>query len=136
MTKSKAVSFGAATVVNAMACVRGAAFGLGLQTKASVKLDSSMNITATIEGSSEEDTLLMVYCIQEVFEYFNVSYGARVRTKSSIPVARGLKSSSAAANAVVLAACDAVLKENPSRDMSQSPERLMMLQHAFLVVLF
>jgi len=111
--KSKAVCSGAATIVNAIATGKGAAFGIGLETRASVELDDSGIIKAKIKEAEDEDTSLMLACVRNVFSFFGVDYGAKVETESNIPIARGLKSSSAAANAVVLAATAAVLRENP-----------------------
>jgi shikimate kinase len=111
--KSTAVGSGAATIVNAIATGKGAAFGIGLETRASVELDDSGIIKAKIKGAGDEDTSLMLACVRNVFSFFGVDYGAKVETESNIPIARGLKSSSAAANAVVLAATAAVLRENP-----------------------
>jgi shikimate kinase len=111
--KTTSVSYGAATIVNAIASGKGAAFGIGLSTRASVELDGSGVIKAKIKEAAGEDTSLMLACVRNVFSYFGVDYGAKVTTESNIPIARGLKSSSAAANAVVLAATEAVLRENP-----------------------
>ncbi|MBN2014824.1 MAG: shikimate kinase [Candidatus Altiarchaeota archaeon] len=116
MTESKAVSYGAATIVNAIATGKGAAFGIDLETKAFVELNNSGSIKAKIRNASREDTTLIKLCVRGVFDHFGVDYGAWVETESNIPIARGLKSSSAAANAVVLAVVDAVLKENPGLD--------------------
>jgi shikimate kinase len=99
--------------VNAIATGKGAAFGIGLSTRASVELDGSGVIKAKIKGAAGEDTCLMLAAVKNVFSYFGVDYGARVETESNIPIARGLKSSSTAANAVVLAATEAVLREDP-----------------------
>lgn len=111
--KISAVCHGAATIVNAIATGKGAAFGIGLSTRATVELDDSGVIKAKIKESAGEDTSLMLACVRNVFSYFGVDYGARAETESNIPIARGLKSSSTAANAVVLAAAEAVLRENP-----------------------
>ncbi len=111
--KSKAVSYGAATIVNAIATGKGAAFGIDLETKASVELNDSGVVHAQIKDFAGEDTRLIELCSSEVFNYFGVDYGINIETQSNIPVARGLKSSSAAANAVVLETVDAVLKEHP-----------------------
>jgi shikimate kinase len=50
--------------------------------------------------------------VLRVFQHFNVGkrFGAKVKTWSNIPIARGLKSSSAAANAVALATVAALEK--------------------------
>ena len=111
--KSIAISRGAITVVNAIATGKGSALGINLETKATIKLNDSGKITAKIKNASKEDTKLMELCAKYAFNHLGVEYGAKIETESNIPIAKGLKSSSAAANAVVLATVDAVMKENP-----------------------
>jgi shikimate kinase len=96
---------GAATIINAVATWKGSAFGIGLKTSAEVELNSAGCIKGDVPGV---DTRLIERCVQLVFQRFDCTYGATVRTWSEIPVASGLKSSSTAANASVLAALDAL----------------------------
>jgi shikimate kinase len=96
---------GAATILNAVASWKGSAFGIGLKTSAEVELDCSKGIKGDVPGM---DTRLVVRCAELVLERFGLEYGGVVRTQSEIPVARGLKSSSTAANAAVLATLDAL----------------------------
>lgn len=98
---------GAATIVNAVATWKGSAFGIGLKTSAEVELNSSGCIRGDVPGV---DTRLIERCVQLVLQHFecDCTYGAAIRTWSEIPVASGLKSSSTAANAAVLAALDAL----------------------------
>jgi len=108
-----AVAHGAATIVNAMALGKGAAFGVDLFTKAEVKLTVEPGvIEAEITSEPEENTVLMEKTVTRVLQRFNVenSFGARVKTWSNIPIAKGLKSSSTAANAVALATTAALGK--------------------------
>ena len=108
--KGKGLSHGAGTIVNAIANGRGAAFGLDLRTEAEVELDSSGSIEVVIEGFEGEATELAERCVRNVLDRLakREGYGAKVTTRSQIPISRGLKSSSAAANAVVLATLDAL----------------------------
>ncbi len=111
---TQAVAHGAATIVNAIALGKGAAFGVDLWTKAEVQLTEEPSIIlGQIESDPSESTLLIQKCVARVFRYFGVDgdFGAKVRTTSNIPIARGLKSSSAAANAVALATVEALKKE-------------------------
>jgi len=104
--KAAALSHGAATIVNAIALGKGAAFGVDLWTKAEVKLtDEPQIITGEITSDPTESTALIEKTVTRVFQHFGVEkrFGAKVKTWSNIPIARGLKSSSAAANAVALA---------------------------------
>jgi len=104
--KAQAVSHGAATIVNAIALGKGAAFGVALSTKAEISLtDDPGVITGEITSDPAESTALIEKTVTRVFQHFKVEkrFGAKVLTWSDIPIARGLKSSSAAANAVALA---------------------------------
>lgn len=112
--RAEAVAHGAATIVNAIALGSGAAFGVDLWTRAEVKLTEEPTIIrGEIESDPEESTVLIEKAVARVFRYFGVEnhYGAQVRTYSNIPIARGLKSSSAAANAVTLATVATLAKE-------------------------
>lgn len=106
----EAISHGAVTIVNAIATGRGAAFGIDLYTRARVRLTAEPGIRVTMEDSTEDPGLVKI-CVEEVLSRFGVEGGAEVTTESNIPVSRGLKSSSAAANAVVLATLKALSKE-------------------------
>ena len=106
-----AVAHGAATIVNAMALGKGAAFGVDLYTKAEVKLTQEPGvIEAKISSDPTESTVLAEKTVARVLQRFNVhkQFGAKVETSSNIPIAKGLKSSSAAANAISLAATAAL----------------------------
>lgn len=112
--KATAIAHGAATIVNAIALGKGAAFGVDLWTKAEVKLtDKPSVIEAEITSDPNESTLLIEKTALRVLQRFSLekSFGVKVKTKSNIPIARGLKSSSAAANAVALATTAALNKK-------------------------
>ena len=111
--RAEAVAHGAATIVNAIALGKGAAFGVDLWTKAEVKLtDEPAVIKGEIRSDPEESKILIERTVARVFSRFKVEkqFGAKVKTSSNIPIARGLKSSSVAANAVALAAVAALGK--------------------------
>lgn len=111
--KGEGCATGAGTIINAIATFKGAAFGIDLRTYAEVELGEDLHgIEAEIEveGVSEEqaDTRLIERCVELVLRRFELPLGAHVTTRSEIPIASGLKSSSAAANAVVAATLDAI----------------------------
>jgi shikimate kinase len=111
--KAAAIAHGAATIVNAIALGKGSAFGVDLFTKAEVKLTNEPHvIKAGITSEPKESTLLMEKTVIRVLQRFNLekSFGAKVRTWSNIPIAKGLKSSSTAANAVAIATTAALGK--------------------------
>jgi len=107
----KAVAHGAVTIVNAISCGLGAALGINLWTEASVKLTNEPNIIeGKIVSDPEESTVLIKKTVSRVLKHFNLEneYGAYVETQSNVPIARGLKSSSVAANAIALATFSAL----------------------------
>lgn len=111
--KAEAIAHGAATIVNAIALGKGAAFGVDLWTKAEVKLtDEPQVINVEIGSDPSESTTLVERTVAQVLRHFGVEkrFGAKVKTSSTIPIARGLKSSSTAANAVALATVTALGK--------------------------
>ena len=111
--KATAIAHGAATIVNAIALGKGAAFGVDLWTKAEVKLTDDPHVfKAEITSDPKENTALIEKTVLSVLQRFSLdnSFGAIVKTWSNIPIAKGLKSSSAAANAVALATTAALGK--------------------------
>jgi len=111
--KAVAIAHGAATIVNAIALGKGAAFGVDLWTKAEVKLTNEPGIiSAEIVSDPQESPLVIEKTVLRVLQRFSLekSFGAKVKTQSNIPIAKGLKSSSAAANATALATTTALGK--------------------------
>jgi shikimate kinase len=111
--KATAIAHGAATIINAIALGKGAAFGVDLWTKAEVKLtDKPKIIEVEITSDPNESKLLVEKTVQRILKRFSVdsNFGAKVKTTSNIPIARGLKSSSVAANATALATVAALNK--------------------------
>ena len=102
---------GAGTVINAIATYKGSAFGIDLWTEAEVELGNDFRgIEGAIEVEGEEraDTGLIERCVERVLMAFDLPLRGFVKTKSEIPLGSGLKSSSAAANAAVIATLDAI----------------------------
>lgn len=103
----------AGTILNALANERGAAFAIDLETTATVDLDDSREVRGEIDGAPEADTALIERCVELAIAEYGEGLddqvsGGFVRTESEVPLAAGLKSSSAAANATVLATCEAL----------------------------
>ncbi len=100
-----ASSCASATIVNAIATGKGAAFGIGLRVQAMVELTNGQRIRGKVIGGGKESPKLIEICVRRVLEHLGVrrAYGARVETRSEFPIAVGLSSSSAAANATVIA---------------------------------
>ncbi|NKE35039.1 shikimate kinase [Natronococcus sp. JC468] len=110
----RAVAPAAGTVLNALATGRGSAFAIDLETTATVELTTDGEVVGTVAERPEADTGLIERCAELALEEYAEDaglagpVGARVRTDSEIPMAAGLKSSSAAANATALATLDAL----------------------------
>jgi shikimate kinase len=127
--RGRAVALGAGTVLNALATGTGSAFAIDAETTATVELsdeDAGRSadtggsdtgattaagpgpVTGEVAGEPDADTRLIERCVQLVVERYGDGEAGRVRTDSEVPMAAGLKSSSAAANATVLATLDAL----------------------------
>jgi shikimate kinase len=111
----RAVAPAAGTVLNALATGRGSAFAIDLETTATVDLTTDGEIVGTVASQPDADTNLIERCVALAIDTYADDagldpdgVGARVRTESDVPMAAGLKSSSAAANATVLATLDAM----------------------------
>jgi shikimate kinase len=111
----RAVAPAAGTVLNALATGRGSAFAIDLETTATVDLTTDGEVVGTVTEQPDADTELIERCAALAIERYAddagldpEGVGARVRTDSEVPMAGGLKSSSAAANATVLAVLDAM----------------------------
>jgi shikimate kinase len=98
----------AGTILNALATGVGSAFAIDITTTAEVELDDSGEIRGEIADAPDADARLIERCAELVLETEDEAFGATVRTESDVPMASGLKSSSAAANATVLAALSAL----------------------------
>ena len=111
---AEATCHGAVTIVNAMTTGKGAAVGIDLWTRARVGLTSDRSsIVPRNLTHPEESTKLIEATVRQVFRRFGLGrrLGAIVETESNIPVAVGLKSSSAASTAVSLACVKALGKK-------------------------
>ncbi|GAB6861625.1 shikimate kinase [Haloplanus litoreus] len=104
----EAAALGAGTVLNALATGVGSAFAIDAETTARVELDDTDTVDGEIAGAPDGDTRLIRRCVERVVERFGDGQGGSVRTVSEVPMAAGLKSSSAAANATVLATLSAL----------------------------
>ncbi|WP_255191135.1 shikimate kinase [Natronobeatus ordinarius] len=111
----RAVAPAAGTVLNALATGTGSAFAIDLETTATVSLTSDGVVSGEIAEEPDADASLIERCVDLTLERYapeagleRADVGAHVRTETEVPMASGLKSSSAAANATVLATLDAL----------------------------
>jgi shikimate kinase len=98
---------GAGTIINAIATLKGSAFAINLKTYSEVEIVDN-GIKCEIADSPTADTSLITECARLVLKRFAPEVGVHITTRSDIPIARGLKSSSAAANATVLGLTEAL----------------------------
>jgi shikimate kinase len=99
----------AGTVLNALATGVGSAFAIDAHTTAEVSLSpEKASVDGEVAEAPDADTRLVERCVDLVTDRFGAGEGGTVRTESEVPMASGLKSSSAAANATVLATLDAL----------------------------
>ena len=119
--EGQAAAPAAGTVLNALATGTGSAFAIDEYVTATVSLSEEPGVTGEIAGVEDADTRLVEQCVERVVEEFGDRQGGTVRTESDVPPAAGLKSSSAAANATVVAtlsaldAADAISREKAAR---------------------
>ncbi len=120
----RAAAPAAGTVLNALATGFGSAFAIDAHTTATVDLDRSGTVTGEVAGAPDADTRLIERCVELALAEYgpeapDAPTGGYVRTESEVPMAAGLKSSSAAANATTFAALDALgvpVADDPSGD--------------------
>ena len=92
---------GSATIINAIATGFGSAFGIGLDIQCEAKTTSDSISCFNDVGA---DNTLMEICAKKVYEHYNVDdaeFGIELKTKSNLPMASGLSSSSASSNVIV-----------------------------------
>ena len=109
---------GSATIINAIATGFGSAFGIGLDIECEAKAISNSIKCANDVGA---DTELMELCVQKVFTHYDVGsddFGIDLKTRSTLPMASGLSSSSASSNAIVKVVSEIVAEEFDFKPLS------------------
>lgn len=116
--KGKGIAHGAISIVNAIASGKGGALGIKLKVEAEVEIFKGEGISVEILNAKNENLDLAKKSVERVFKALSISnLGAKVITKSEIPIAKGLKSSSAVSNAIILATCAALDKSFDDIDL-------------------
>lgn len=116
--KQKVRSPGSATIINAIATGFGSAFGIGLDIQCEAATTSE-GITCFNDVGADNN--LMELCAQKVFTHYDIDkseFGVDLKTKSSLPMASGLSSSSASSNAVVKAVSSIISEEFDLKPLS------------------
>ncbi len=99
----------AISVVNAIPAGRGAAMAIDRHLTATVHLDpESSMVTASTAEDRDLDLTLIEECVTATTERYGSGEGGHVETSTTVPHAVGLKTSSAAANATIVATLDAL----------------------------
>ena len=99
-----AVAHSAVTVVNALASWKGAALGINLKVKAKAEIkEEDIDVKIKVRGKDYHDLSLVKEVVKVIRERTGMNFGVKINIDSEIPVAKGLKSSSAVANAVTVA---------------------------------
>jgi shikimate kinase len=102
---------GSATIINAIATGYGSAFGIGLDIECEAKTQNDSIVCSNDVGA---DTALMELCVKNVFSHYDIDdndFGIDLKTKSSLPMASGLSSSSASSNAIVKVTSEIISEE-------------------------
>ena len=111
MMKKTVRSPGSATIINAIATGFGSAFGIGLDIECEARTTPDSIECFNDVGA---DTRLMELCVEKVFNHYNINkedFGISLKTKSKLPMASGLSSSSASSNAIVKVVSEIVAEE-------------------------
>ncbi len=119
--KTLSTVHGAISIVNAIATGQGSALGISLETCAEVTLTSDNLVEVIINNDKSENIGLAQECFKLVKMKTSESCGAKITVNSDIPIGRGLKSSSAAATAIILSclkAFEIVMTEKEILDLS------------------
>lgn len=109
--KGEGRSYGAISIITAFASGKGCALGI----------DLPVTVTVEFERGTSENRTFLDRCIAEVFTHLSMEmdYIPHLTIDSAIPASRGLKSSSAVANAVICATLDALDESLPDDKILQ-----------------
>jgi len=108
--EGQALAHGAVSILNAFATGKGGALGVDLYTRARVSLHGGPGDISAAELGAPDLNKLSIATVRKTIHHFGYDgkVTGEVNTKSNIPIAVGLKSSSAASNAIALATASAL----------------------------
>jgi len=115
----QAVAYGAVSILNALSTGKGGALSIDLSTRAKVVLREGHGPILSDNGHPEFPSNLATLVVSKMLEYYGYAgkVHGQVQTSSNIPYAVGLKSSSAAANAIALATASALEERVQDTDL-------------------
>ncbi len=101
------LSHGAVSLVNGIICGIGSTVGVGLRTEARFAVGGKTR-KVNISNDPLEDTSMAMVCVSEAHAALGREepFGWALDVTSQIPISRGLKSSSSACNAIIMAVFD------------------------------
>ncbi|WP_460041129.1 shikimate kinase [Thermococcus atlanticus] len=112
--KVKGEAFSAVTVINAFATGKGGAIGIDLRVSVGVKLTGEgVSGEIFVRGKKFGDFSLVKAVVETIKNKFSLDFGVKVEIDSEIPAGKGLKSSSAVANALTKAILEELKIELP-----------------------
>jgi shikimate kinase len=106
-SRAKAATFGAISIVNAIASGKGATASVKLGTEAEVEIDDSRGEWDVSVNGNKSDPSLAIETVRRAIKSAGKdpdAYSGRIHTTSSVPIGVGLKTSSASSTAIALAA--------------------------------
>jgi shikimate kinase len=104
--RAKATTFGAVTIVNAIAGGKGATASVRLSTEAEVEMEATGGVWEVLVNGKKSGSRLAVETVRCAIKSAGKdpeAYSGRVQTSSSVPIGVGLKTSSAASTSIALA---------------------------------
>lgn len=106
VVRAKAATFGAISIVNAIASGKGATASVKLTTEAEVEIESSRGDWEFLVNGRRSDSSLALETVRRAIKTAGKdpdAFSGRVQTTSSVPIGVGLKTSSAASTSIALA---------------------------------
>jgi shikimate kinase len=104
--RAKATTFGAISIVNAIASGKGATASVRLTTEAEVEVEASRGDWEVMVNGRKSESRLAVETVRRAIKSTGKdpdAFSGRVQTTSSVPIGVGLKTSSAASTSIALA---------------------------------
>lgn len=104
--RAKAVTFGAISIVNAIASGKGATASVRLTTEAEVEMEGSRGGWEVFANGKKAESSLALETVRRAIKGTGKdpeAYSGKVMTTSSVPVGVGLKTSSASSTAIAIA---------------------------------
>jgi shikimate kinase len=106
VVKAKAATFGAISIVNAIASGKGATASVRLTTEAEVEMENSRGEWEVLVNGKKAESGLAVETVRRAIKSAGNdpdAYSGRVHTASIVPIGVGLKTSSASSTAIAIA---------------------------------